>query len=192
MRTTLKYIAFALITTATITGCKKDKDDPVAPTPPVNEEEVITTLRLHFHSAGGVEHKLFEFVDADGDGGNAPVITADALSADSIYSVAIEVLNESVNPAEDITGEIEDESDVHQFFFQVSGANATVAYADADVNGLPIGLSTLWTIGAASNGTVLVTLRHEPDKTAPGVSGGDITNAGGETDIEVSFPLVVQ
>ena len=50
----------------------------------------------------------------------------------------------------------------------------------------------MWTVGAASNGTVVVTLRHQPDKTASGVSSGDITYAGGETDIEVSFPLVIE
>ena len=193
MKTRMKYLTYALIATATITACKKDDDDPVTPTtPPVNEEELITTLRLHFHSAGGAEHKMFVFTDLDGDGGNAPVIMADTLSHDSIYHMEIEVLNESESPAENITEEIEEESDVHQFFFQVSGANATVIYDDMDANMLPIGLKSMWTIGAASNGTVIVTLRHEPDKTATGVSSGDITNAGGETDIEVTFPLVIE
>lgn len=193
MNTRMKQLAYALIATAMITACKKDDEDPVTPTtPPVNEEELITTLRLHFHSMGGSEHKMFVFTDLDGDGGNAPVITADTLSVDTMYHVEIEVLNESESPAEDITAEIQSESDVHQFFFQVSGANATVAYADTDANGLPIGLETMWTIGAASTGTVLVTLRHEPDKTAAGVSSGDISNAGGDTDIAVSFPVVIE
>jgi len=188
-----KHLACVLIAMATITACKKDKDNVVTPTtPPVNEEELITTLRLHFHSMGGSEHKMFVFTDLDGDGGNAPVITADTLSVDTMYHVEIEVLNESESPADTITTEIEEEGDVHQFFYQVSGANATVAYADTDANGLPIGLETMWTIGAASNGTVLVTLRHEPDKTAAGVSSGDISNAGGETDIAVSFPVVIE
>ncbi|HBK71516.1 MAG TPA: type 1 periplasmic binding fold superfamily protein, partial [Flavobacteriaceae bacterium] len=35
-------------------------------------------------------------------------------------------------------------------------------------------------------------LRHEPNKSASGVSDGDITNAGGETDIEVIFNITVQ
>ena len=186
-------MAYALIATAMITACKKDKDDVVTPTtPPVNEEELITTLRLHFHSTGGSEHKHFLFRDLDGVGGNAPVIMADTLSADSTYLVEIEALNESVSPSDTITTEIEEEGDVHQFFYQVSGANANVTYADTDADGNPIGLESMWMIGAASNGTVLVTLRHEPDKTAAGVTSGDITNAGGETDIEVSFPLVVE
>ena len=172
-----------------LSSCKKDKEDD---TPPANEEELITTLELHFHSVGGSEHKHFTFRDLDGDGGNAPVIIADTLSADSIYDVEIEVLNESGTPTVDITAEIVDEGTVHQFFFQPSNANVTVAYSDADANGKPIGVNTLWTIGAIGNGTVVVTLRHEPDKNAAGVSGGDITNAGGETDIEVSFPVVIE
>lgn len=192
MKSNLKYMTMALLAATAITGCKKDDDDPVAPAPPPNEEELITTLRLHFHSAHDVEHFHFEFTDLDGDGGNAPVIGADTLSADSLYTVTIEVLNESANPAEDITAEIQDEDELHQFFFQVSGANTTVAYNDADANGNPVGLATTWTIGAASNGSVIVTLRHEPDKGATGVSSGDITNAGGETDIEVTFPVVIE
>lgn len=188
----MKHLAYMLIAAATLTACKKD-DDPVVPTtPPENEEELITTVKLHFHSAGGTEHKQFTWMDEDGiSGPMAAQIMADSLSADTLYHVTIEVRNDSESPGEDVTQEIEDESDAHQFFFQVSGANASVAYADMDANNLPIGLETMWTIGAASTGTVLVTLRHEPDKTAAGVSGGDITNAGGETDVEVTFPLVI-
>lgn len=193
MKYALKHLTLALLATAaTITGCKKDDDDPVAPAPPANEEELITTLRLHFHSANDVEHFHFEFTDLDGDGGNAPVIVADTLSADSIYNVEIEVLNESENPVEDITAEILAEDEEHQFFFQVSGANATVTYNDADDDGNPVGLNSIWTVGATSTGNVIVTLRHEPNKGAVGVSSGDITNAGGETDIEVAFPVVIE
>ncbi len=192
MRTLQHTLIAGLALAMTITGCKKDDDDPIAPAPPANEEELITTLRLHFHSANDVEHKIFSFVDADGDGGVAPVITTEALSADSVYAVEIEVLNESADPVEDITVEIEVEGAEHQFFFQPNGVVATITYGDADVNGLPVGIVSTWAMGAAANGSVTVTLRHEPAKTASGVSTGDITNAGGETDIEVEFPLVVE
>lgn len=172
-------------------GCKKDNDDPVSPAPPANEEELITTVRLTFQSASNVEQKQFSYVDLDGDGGAVPVIEADTLSADSTYTVTIEVLNESEDPAEDITAEILAEDEAHQFFFQPSGANVAVTYADADGNGRPVGIATTWTVGAASSGTIVVTLRHEPDKNAPGAASGDITNAGGDTDIEVTFPVVI-
>ena len=180
-----------LALTMSLHACKRG-DDPAPAPPPVNEEELITTVELHFHSSGGTEHKHFSFTDLDGDGGNAPVIEADTLSADSTYSVMIELLDESVSPAEEITQEVQNEATAHQFFFQLSGANVVVSYADADGNGDPLGLATSWVVGAASTGAVVVTLRHEPDKSAPGVSGGDITNAGGETDIQISFPLVVE
>lgn len=190
MNISTKYTALLLGGIVAFASCKKDKDDPVPPT--VNEEELITTLVLHFHSAGGSEHKHFRFSDLDGDGGNAPVITADTLSQDSIYHVGIMVLNESATPVEDITAEILAEGTVHQFFFHANGGDATVAYDDLDANGSPIGLNTTWTIGAPGNGTITVTLRHGPDKNGAGVSGGDITNAGGETDIEVTFPLFIE
>jgi hypothetical protein len=184
---TLALLAGALI----LTGCRKDEEDPMTPAPPVNEEELITTVRLTFNTASFAEYKYMTFTDVDGPGGQAPVITADTLSADSIYDVNIEVLDESVTPAEDITAEILAEGAEHQFFFAVTGADLTFAYSDADANGLPIGLLSACFVGAPGAGALTVTLRHEPDKTAPGVEAGDITNAGGETDIEVTFPVVV-
>lgn len=174
-----------------LSGCRKDEDDPVAPAPPVNEEELITTVRLTFNTASFAEYKYMTFTDVDGPGGQAPVITADTLSADSIYDVNIEVLNESVTPPDDITAEILAEGAEHQFFFAVAGADLLFAYSDADVNGLPIGLLSACFVGVPGSGALTVTLRHEPNKSAPGVEAGDITNAGGETDIEVTFPVVI-
>ncbi len=176
-----------------IASCKKDDDDPVNPTtPPVNEEELITTVRITFNTLSDAEYKYFVFTDLDGDGGNAPVITADTLSADSIYNMNIEVLNESVSPIEEITQEILAEGVDHQFFYQVTGANLLLAYGDADANGLPVGQSGSCIAAGPSSGTLKVTLRHQPDKNGTGVSSGDITNAGGDTDVEVTFPAVVQ
>lgn len=42
-----------LVVAAAITGCKKDKEEPLTPDPPTNGEGVITKLALHFHSNGG-------------------------------------------------------------------------------------------------------------------------------------------
>ncbi len=171
-------------------SCRRNEDDPVAPEP-VNEEELITALELHFTSSGGTEQKLMSFMDADGAGGTSPVVLADTLSADSVYTVQAVLYREGADLPEDITGEILAEATDHQFFFAVNVANASITYADVDANGHPVGLLTNWAMGAASTGIVTVTLRHQPDKSAAGVSGGDITNAGGETDIDVALPLVI-
>jgi hypothetical protein len=132
------------------------------------------------------------FRDTDGDGGNAPVITTDPLKANTVYTGAITLSNESVSPAEDITEEVAEEKEAHQFFLNATVSGLTISYADTDAAGRPVGLATTLSTGAAGSGILKIVLRHEPDKTASGVADGDITNAGGETDIEVDFAIVVQ
>ena len=169
-------------------SCEKDEDPPV--TPPVNEEELITTLILTLVDQTTNDTARFTFRDLDGDGGNAPDIIGDTLPAGGSFSGSIEVLNEV--DGEDITMEISDEDDEHQFFFDVGTSGLTWSYADQDGNGQPVGLATTWMSAAAASDSLKITLVHEPDKSAAGVSSGDITNAGGETDIEVTIPVVVQ
>ncbi len=122
-------------------GCKKDEDDSTTPTPPTNEEELITTVLLTFTDQE-ISSEVFEmrFTDSDGDGGNAPVITADTLPTNRAFDLSVRVLNESVSPAQEITTEIMNEGVDHQFFFQSNVANMLISYADADANGAPIGL----------------------------------------------------
>ena len=194
MRTNTNFLLLSLAVLLTFSACKPEEDDPVAPAPPpTNEEEVITTLTLTFtdpENAGNV--RVMRFSDPDGVGGTAPTITSDAIPGGRAYNVAIAVLNESVSPATNITAEILAEDEDHQFFFEVTGGAAlTMSYNDQDSNGKPIGLSTTAIVGAASTGTLKVTLRHQPDKGAANVAAGDITNAGGDTDIEVVFPVTI-
>lgn len=154
-----------------------------------HEEELITTLNVDLE-AGGSSVTL-NFQDVDGDGGDAPIITVDKLAANTTYAGTITLFNESEDPAEELTAEIFDEAEEHQFFFATTGASM-FAYADQDNNGNPVGLSFELTTGDAGMESYTITLRHEPAKTATGVSGGDITNAGGETDIEVVFDVTVE
>jgi hypothetical protein len=190
MKTNMKYALMLLIAASAITGCKKDDDEETTP-PPVQENEVLTTLRVTFDDQGPGSDKVWEYRDVDGDGGNPAVITADTLLANANYTGTLLLLNESVSPVDTSINEVIDEATIHQFFYQVFGANITFHYADMDSNGKPIGIQTTVNTGTASSGTTKVTLIHECVKTAPGVSDGDITNAGGSTDIEVTFPAVV-
>lgn len=178
------FVAFAMFTTS----CEKDDDDP--PVVPVNEEELITTLILKLVNTATNDTATFKFTDLDGDGGNAPVIEGDTIAAGATFSGSVEVLNEV--DGEDITQEVMAEDEEHQFFYDAGATGATWSYTDMDANGNPVGLTTSWTTAGAASDTIRVTLIHEPNKTAAGVSSGDITNAGGETDIEVSLPVVVQ
>ena len=192
MELNMKYAAAALLIASAITSCQPGKDDPITPPQPPNEQEVITTLILNFDNTGAGADKELRFTDADGDGGGVPVLDVDTLDASSVYNVSILVLNETANPVDTISNEILDEGVDHQFFFTPMGPNIGYVYADVDVDGNPIGLLTTMTTGALSSGTFKVTLLHALDKNAAGVSGGDMTNAGGETDLEVTFPLVIE
>lgn len=191
MRTTKTFGTMTLLITLAIAGCKKDDTETPGVPEPVNENEVITTMRITFDDQGAGPDKVWEYRDVDGDGGNPAVITADTLAPNSTYHGTLVLLNESVTPVDTSSNEVLAENTVHQFFYQVAGTNVTFAYADTDDHGMPVGLRTTATTTTASAGTVTVTLRHEPNKSGANVAAGDITNAGGSTDVQVTFPAVV-
>jgi hypothetical protein len=174
-----------LIFTILFSACKKT---PVVP----NTEEVITTLHYSLSPNGGGTPVLLTFQDLDGDGGNAPTITNGTLEANKTYTGTLVLLNETVSPSDSISVEVAEEDADHQFFFESTVGGLTVQYNDMDGNNNPLGLESTLTTTTVGTGTLKITLRHEPNKSATGVSAGDISNAGGETDIEVSFNIDVQ
>lgn len=182
-----KYIfLFSSLVIMSLTSCSSDNPEIV------NEEELITTLKITLTPQGGGSVVTLQLQDLDGDGPNAPVTTVSGpLLANTTYTGVTQVLNETESPAEDITLEVEEEGDEHQFFYTFSNSIATINYTDVDKNGRPIGITFNLTTTTAGIGNLTVTLRHEPNKTASGVSAGNITNAGGETDVEATFSLTV-
>lgn len=180
----LKLIALLVIPVLFSTSCSNDDA-------PVNEEEVITTVTTTL--VGGGQTITLTSRDLDGDGPNAPLVTVSGnLVAGTTYTGSTTFLNELESPAEDITIEVEEEGADHQVFYQLPSSIGTVTYTDTDANGRPIGLNFTLVAGTSgSTGTLTVTLRHLPNKTATGVAAGDITNAGGNTDAAVTFSVVV-
>ena len=89
---------------------------------------------------------------------------------------------------ENITVEIEEEDDEHQFFYTVgSGLDVFTEYSNFDGDGNPLGTLFALNVGSASSGGLTFTLRHEPNKPNSGLE-----NAGGSTDIEVTFDVTVE
>lgn len=182
-----KNISLALIAIV-FTACNNDDTTP----PPVtNEEELITTVKVTL-SNGGTQIVL-QSKDLDGDGPGAPVFTTSGnILANTNYTGTVEFLNESVNPADNITAEIEEEDEDHQIFYQLAAGLGSLTYTDSDANNKPVGLAFTYQTNAASTGNLVITLRHLPNKSAAGVSSGDITNAGGSTDARVTLPITIQ
>ncbi len=184
MKNILK-ISIAILS-VTLFSCSNDDD-----VTPVNEEEVITTVKVTLTNQSN--SIILQSQDLDGNGPEAPEITVSGnLDANTTYFGTIAFLNELENPVEDITDEVYEEGTEHQVFYQVSNALGTVTYTDADEEGNPIGINFTLETANSGSGTVTITLRHEPNKEAQGVSTGNITNAAGSTDAEVSFPITVQ
>jgi len=178
----MKFLKYALLASTLIFASCSDEDN----TPPVvNEEEVITTLTVTLDSGTG--QVVLQYKDLDGEGSDPAVITVSgSLSVNTVYNGSIVLLNEI--EGENINEEIEEEDLDHQFFYTVgSGLNVTTDYADADSMGNPLGLSFILTTSEASSGALTFTLRHEPNKPNSGLD-----NAGGETDIEITFNVTVQ
>ena len=175
------FFSFAMLSIFSLISCQKEGE---------NEEELITTVSYRLTPVSGGNAVTLIFKDADGPGGQAPVLTSSPLKANTVYNGVLTILNESVSPAEDITTEIREEAEEHQFFFQSSLVK--VEYSDQDKNNNPVGLNSKLTTTGAGTGKLKITLRHEPLKTASGVKDGNITNAGGETDVEVEFDITVQ
>ena len=186
----INFLIPLLILAIVFTGCS-DSDDPPAP---VNEEEVITTMTIRLTPSGGGTEITLKTQDLDGEGGNEPIVTVSGnLTAGTTYDGIIELLNETETPAENITEEVQEEADEHQFFYTIgTGLDVTTTYEDEDGDGNPIGVEFTLTANTASSGDLTFTLRHEPNKSASGVAGGDMTNAGGETDIEETFSITVE
>ena len=172
-----------LLMAGAVSGCKEENP------PPVNEEELITTMTLTFTDSANSSNVITAtFRDTDGDGGNAPVqFDTIKLAAGKTYFTEITLLDESKTPAEVISEEVLEEANDHHFFFHATGATVTVTYEDLDTNSppLPVGLSTKWITGNASNGTTQVILKHQPEVK-------DGTEAPGETDVDVTFITEVQ
>ena len=186
---TLKNLSILFMSALVFTACSNDDDNPE----PVNEEEVITTLTATLIPVTGGTTVTLQTRDLDGDGPNDPVVSVSgALASNTTYNGTLELLNETESPAEPINAEIEAEDDEHQFFYQITNSLATFEYADFDGDSNPIGLEfTVTTSANLGTGTLTITLRHEPSKSDTGVSDGDITNAGGETDIQAVFSISV-
>lgn len=182
MNYNFKYL-FAFLAIYSLQACKKDDHNH-------SDHDAITKVVIQLTS--GSDTTKLTFVDTDGDGGNAPVITGGTLKMNRSYEAYIHLYTIENSIEESITENIKSEGTEHQFFFNPSFTSISTGYIDVDANNKPIGLRSIWNTNTAANGSIRVTLRHLPNKDAAGVAAGNIANAGGDTDIEIDFPLAVQ
>lgn len=177
-----------------------EKDDPV----PEIDQELITELTLVFeeiNEAGNVvPNSKFEVTAKDAEGislGSAPQIEDIVdLVPGKTYQLSIQLYNDIAK--EDMTGEIAEHGDEHQFYFLGSAFVGNAAflqysYTDEDENGNPVGLKGLLTVGeSVTSGSFRAVLRHGLNKAFAGADQPGFENyetAGGESDLDITFQV---
>lgn len=180
----INYLIGSLALATLFMSCSNDDDNPE----PIHGEEVITTLTVTLTPNGGGDTITLQYQDLDGDGPLEPETTVSgSFLENETYDGFIELLNETEDPADNITEEVEEEAEEHQFFYTIGGAlDIDVSYANFDENEDPLGTEFTLITGEESSGSLTFTLRHEPKKPNTGLE-----DAGGETDITVTFNLSV-
>jgi hypothetical protein len=176
----IKLFSVVMLAGLVIAGCKKKNEEE-------NEEELITTVKVTLTPVGGGASATYNWKDVDGAGGNAPTIDPITLAPSTAYNCMLQFLDESKSPAEDITAEIVSEANDHQVYYEVATVQLGISGLNNDGAGLPLGTTSVWGAGAASTGSVKITLKHKPGTKA----GGDPVSKG-ETDVEVTFPVRIQ
>ena len=193
----LRKVTLYLTTLLTLAFASCKSEDPTKE----NDGEVITDVTLKFqelNASNALVGSVLSFKASDPQGievGKTPTIQSISLAKGKKYQMTIEVAN--AIKGEDITQEILTEAAAHQFFFlgQVFDSSFfSIQYADA--GGIALGLKTIVTVSSSTgtnNSSMRVVLRHSLNKSFPGASNTNFANfvqAGGETDLDITFPVI--
>jgi len=194
----LKKVSLYLLALVAFGFASCQSEDPTKE----NDGEVITDVTLKFqelNSSNALVGSVLSFKASDPQGievGKTPTIQSVSLAKGKKYQMTIEVTN--AIKGEDITQEILTEAAAHQFFFlgQVFDSSFfSIQYADA--GGIALGLKTTVTVSSSTgtnNSNMRVVLRHDLNKSFPGASNPNFANfaqAGGETDLDLTFPVIL-
>ncbi len=193
-RTSVLVIALGLA----ISACKRDNANPANPNNPgAGDEEVITTVELHFTNASDTtDHRHYRWYDADGSGSGNAVVDSIVLKPSTTYNVEVKVLDQTKTPVKNIAEEIEEEANYHRFHYTFTPAqgstattvNTTITDLDTQTPPQPLGLRFSSATGAAAGkGTFNINLRHFANNSIKTNVATD-----GESDLDVDFRLVVK
>lgn len=195
---TLKKVSLYLLALVVFGFASCQSEDPTKE----NDGEVITDVTLKFqelNSSNALVGSVLSFKASDPQGievGKTPTIQSISLAKGKKYQMTIEVTN--AIKGEDITQEILTEAAAHQFFFlgPVFDSNIfSIQYADA--GGIALGLKNTVTVSSSTgtnNSSMRVVLRHDLNKSFAGAANPTFSNfiqAGGETDLDLTFPVVL-
>lgn len=190
MKKIFKTLLITSLAIASLSSCKKKKDDDPSPAKPIEvgggDEENITRLVLIL--TNGSTKDTVTYKDKGG-------ITKDSLLllANTTYSVEVKVFDDTKTPVDTISKEIEEEANFHRFHYTFTATSGTpsltssITDLDTKTPPQPLGLKFDLVTGAnLGKGNFKVNLRH----FAGGAEKTSDPN-GGDSDISIEFPVRV-
>lgn len=177
----LFFVSSLIASVVFFQSCKEPRTKPSA----TNQPELITTLKIEFKNVETGEISEFFYRDLDSFGSNLPNRwDSIRLKTNSTYYFSVKFLNESdPNEIINVTPEIKSEDYNHLVCYETS-ANSIIIRSDND-GVYPLGLESKWITGQYSKDIFTVRLMHQP-----GIKNGNCEI--GETDVQVTFPLIIQ
>lgn len=177
-------IAASLSSSLFLGGCKKEKKDADSDL----GHGAVTTIEIVL--VQGTDTVRGRYKDPDGPGGRLPTIDTLRPVGGITYSYFIRLLNESGNPAEDLTSTIfEQQKNTHQLFIlpEPDTLFAKATPSDTDDLGRPVGGRGLYEQrqGGSASGALHFVLRHylNPVDKNFGLERGS-------TDLDVRLPVI--
>ncbi len=187
---TAQLLSAALL--ITFASCKKDDKTPA----PV-EQELITTVKLKFRNLTAQTAPVYYTYKVENGFNNATpgAVQIDTIrvEAGSVYQVETELYNEKANPVDTVSKEVIQEADKHLFLYisvpeSGDGSLSSNGGGSGDINGSPFNQMIRLLAGQPGAGKLRVVLIHNPtNKTASTPNA-----AGGETDVDVTFPVIIR
>ncbi len=164
-------------------SCKREKADSTAD----QGHSSVTTVEIWLiHDTDTLKGR---YKDPDGPGGRLPTIDTLRPIAGQRYAYAVRLLNEGINPPEDLTAVVfEQEKNNHAFFIfpePDTTYGAILSVDDQDDLGRPVGGRGTYEQRQSGRGTLHCVLKHYLNSTDK--------NRGleaGSTDIDIRLPVV--
>lgn len=152
----------------------------------VDDNEGITTVELTFTPTTGLENPIiYNWRDGLGE--------LIQLKKNTEYNLSVSFLNESGLKTEDLTEEVEEESDAHLVVVKSDPVDLfSIKAMDKDSKGRKVGLKNkLKFKNTNSSGTIRVILKHQPPVNGIDVKDG-MNESIGSTDADVIFPVSIK
>lgn len=178
------------ISLLTFNACKKHDDHDHDDHKHDHDNHLVTTVELKFIDATAGDTLFFEWSQPAGPGTAITVDTIN-LKPGKTYQCSVELYDKSKTPAHDLTHEIEEAANEHRFIYTSNTTRLSTQITDFDTQNPPMELglkfNAITTETGPVNGTLKAILRHY---TSSSPKSGGLAN--GSTDVDVSFPIIVE